>query len=109
MAPTPPLPVSATHNGINMLGIAAFFAAFFACRYWEIGGATATFLLAGAYGATILLLETLWLRTPWKDSAGLDFTRRRSSPERCGIKLVGVYGCIAFVALLFCLFPYYLV
>ncbi len=107
MASFKTLPSSATHNGINALGVTAFFAALAICRHYSIGGGFSAMIVAGAYAAVILPLEIIYLRTPWRDSAGFDFSRRNFSFPRFYVKLLGIYGSFGFIALLYWLFPEY--
>lgn len=100
-------PPSAVNNTINYTGLAAFFIALWCCRENAVYGVNAAIIVVTAYAATILFLEVIFLRTPWRDSVGLDFTRANLSLPRVAIKVIGLYGSFAFVALLYWLFPEY--
>lgn len=102
------LPASATHGGICAVGLACFFATFFYCRAAEPFEAwQAAAIVTAAYALPVLLLEVVFLRTPWRPSVGLDFSRSDANLPRIFIKLVGLYGSFGFVALLYWLFPEY--
>jgi hypothetical protein len=104
---TATLPRSATDNRINLLGVAAFFAGIWYCRGQDLRGVDASLICVGAYAALILALEVIFLRTPWRDTVGLDFRKRENVPGRIFTKLIGVYGSFGFVAFLYWLFPEY--
>jgi len=100
-------PSSATHNGINIIGVAGFLASLYACNFYSIYGISAVIIALVGYALPILLLEVIFLRTPWRDSVGLDFSRRNLSWNRVFTKLFGLYGSFGFVAFLYWLFPEY--
>ncbi|MBV8939129.1 MAG: DUF1295 domain-containing protein [Alphaproteobacteria bacterium] len=100
-------PPSATNNIINTIGLAMFFLTLWYCNQQRLHGVDAALLVTLAYAIPVLLLEVIFLRTPWRDSVGLDFNKLTPDAERIFIKLVGLYGSFGFVALLYWLFPEY--
>lgn len=101
------LPRSINSNFINLLGVGAFIWAAFYCRDHNIHGIYATLLTVLAYGFVIILFEVIFLRTPSRANTGLDFSRFDWNADRVFYKLVGLYGCYAFVALCYWGFPIY--
>ncbi len=104
-APAPP--PSAVSNGINTIGFVMALAVFMVFRSNYITGIMPVICILIAYAFPILLLEAIVLRTPWRESTGLDFRRRGVNFSRIGVKLLGLYGSWGFVAVLYWLFPEY--
>lgn len=100
----PPNPGS---NWFNFFGAFCAVMSYLYCRDQEIGSAVGALIVVAAYGLPILLLEVVFLRTPWRASVGLDFSRRDTVPHRIAVKLIGLYGSFGFVALLYWLAPEY--
>ena len=100
-------PRSSTDIRINILGVMAFAVAIYACNICALSGLNAVLTCLLAYAGTILLLEVIYLRTPWRDSVGLDFSRPKLTPKRVVIKLIGIYGSFGFIGFLYWLFPEY--
>lgn len=100
-------PASATNNTINMLGVGAAVSAFLLCAANKNSGVEAALASAGAYAAVVLALEVIFLRTPWRASVGLDYSRRDTDMGRIILKLLGLYATYGVLALLYWLFPEY--
>jgi len=101
------LPRSACSNIINLIGVVAFFCAVFYCRNAKIDVVYSTLITVGAYGAVILLLEVIFLRTPLRPSTGLDFSEFRFDVARVFYKLVGLNACYTFLAIVYWGCPVY--
>lgn len=100
-------PASATHNLINVMGLCAFLAAAVVCRQVGVRGVLATLGCVSAYIAVILLLEVVFLKTPKRASAGLDFSAFRWDARRVYYKLIALYGCYGLVGLGYWAFAHY--
>lgn len=101
------LPKSPVNDLINFCGVLAFVFAIFYCRSHGIKGVIGTLISVSAYGAAILFLEAVFLRTPCRVSTGLDFSVFHWDPIRVFTKVIGLYGCYAFIAFLYWGFPIY--
>ncbi len=102
-----PLPASICSNLINVIGVVAFLAAMAYCRDHDIHGMIATLVSVGFYGVVVLGLEVIFLRTPMRPSTGLDFRTFHWNADRVFYKIVGLYGCYGFLALLYWGLPIY--
>lgn len=100
-------PPSPNSNYFNYFAVLCTVGTYLYCRHIALSGPQASLLIVGTYAFVVLGLEVLLLRTPMRDSVGLDFSRRDTVPQRIAIKLLGVYGSFGFVALLYWLFPEY--
>ncbi|MBY0406653.1 MAG: DUF1295 domain-containing protein, partial [Rickettsiales bacterium] len=101
------LPRSVSNNFINVIGLACFLFSIVYCRDHGVRGMEATLVSVCTYGLVVLFLETILLRSPLRPSTGLDFSRFRWNADRVFTKLVGLFGCYAFIALLYWGFPIY--
>lgn len=90
-----------------MLGVIAAILALLYFRTYPTPGIIAAMVIVAIYIAAIALPEVLFLRTPWRDSVGLDFSRWQPSTGRIAVKLSGLYGTLGLIALLYWLFPEY--
>lgn len=97
----PQLPKSFGSNIINLMGLFVFFSAVFCCREAGYNGVPATIICTGVYGAFVIGLEVIFLRTPARAGTGLSFSRYHWSADRVFFKLAGLYACYGFVALLY--------
>ncbi len=100
-------PKSATNDWINWAGVVCFFLTIYLCKNIGIKGIDSAIAAMTAYAGTIMLLEVLILKTPLRSSVGLDFSQNTYVPARVLIKLIGLYGSIGFIALLYWIFPEY--
>ncbi len=106
MKPQSP-PPNPTNNYVNYLAVFISFVVTAMALDDGLRGAEAAVIAIAAYALPILLFEIIVLRTPWRDSVGLDFKRRDFVPHRITVKLLGVYGSLGFVAFLYWVFPEY--
>lgn len=101
-------PQNCNSNLINMLGLLAAALVVLTLHGSEVNQPVIhALMVAGAYIATIAVLEVLLLRTPRRESTGLDFSRWQPSPSRIAVKFIGLYGTLGMIALLYWLFPEY--
>ncbi|NBO18320.1 MAG: DUF1295 domain-containing protein [Proteobacteria bacterium] len=98
---TPNIPKSFGNNIINLVGLFAFFSAVFYCRTQGYDGVFGTIFCTAVYGACVITLEVLLLKTPARPGTGLSFARYNWSADRVFYKLVGLYACYGFVAFLY--------
>lgn len=101
------LPRSISSNFINGMGVIVFLLAIFYCRNHGIADVESTVYSVFAYGLTVLVLEVVLLRTPARPATGLDFKKFSWNADRIFYKLVGLYGCYAFIGLLYWGLPIY--
>lgn len=103
------IPPSCTSQAINWTGVATLLLVL--AIFNSMGGIALqwmTLLTLLAYALPIMALEVIFLRTPHRQSTGLDFTR--SQPvhwRRVLVKLLGLYGTIGLIALIYWSFPEY--
>lgn len=107
MTDTLPPPHSATNTLINCTGLVGFAAVLWACREYGIRGIDAGLLAVACYAVPVLLLEVIFLRTPWNASVGIDFSQKNTDLPRLAVKMIGMYGSFGFVAALYWVFPEY--
>jgi hypothetical protein len=99
------LPKSAVHGAVPLLGLAAFVAGVLLVRAlapWD-EVALAGLLLVAVVGAALIGVEFLGTRA----DTGLDAVHHAPSLERTAVKLLGLLGTLAFLALGYLLFPVY--
>jgi Isoprenylcysteine carboxyl methyltransferase (ICMT) family len=105
----PVIPQSCTSQAINWVGVAALLAALSAMNAWNGMAQEWMALLALlAYALPIMVLEVFYLRTPWRASTGLDYSRRQAIDwPRVLVKQLGLYGTVGLIALIYWCFPEY--
>lgn len=94
-------PKSVTNNYINVAAGIVYLVGLWLCQRAQYDTQKATPLLVVSYLCIIFILEVIFLRTPWRESTGLDFTKYNFSLDRVIVKLVGVYGSFGFIAFLY--------
>jgi protein-S-isoprenylcysteine O-methyltransferase Ste14 len=98
-------PPSATHFGVNMVGVLAAAGALCALRARHLSGQNAVIILCAAAVLPIVALDVLVLRVHRRASTGIDWGRP-PTPDlgRCATKLLGLaltLGLIAFAYFVF--------
>lgn len=103
------LPRSCTNMAINLAGLAGFFAAAAIFSLLpDVAATTRTMICVLALVVPIAGLELIFLKTHRRRSTGLDFARPRAADtKRVGVKLVGLYGTITSIAVVYWLLPVY--
>ncbi len=108
-----PPPASATHALVGLAGLAAFLLAALALRVLRPFGdgeqsvVPSALFMIGLTAGVIFLLDLGWQKVHRRASTGLDFARDDPSWPRSLLKLAGLLGSLAFVALLYWLLPEY--
>lgn len=106
----PVIPPSCTSQVVNWTGVGCLLIALGVIN--SLGGLPPQWMALAAlaaYALPIMLLEVVYLRTPLRASTGLDFAQRTQPIEwgRVVIKLLGFYGTVAGVALVYWALPEY--
>lgn len=103
------IPPSCTSQLINWIGVSTLLLAL--AIFNSIGGPVSEWtvlLTLLAYAVPIMVLEVIFLRTPQRSSTGLDFSRRQPICwQRVLVKLLGLYGTVGLIALIYWSFPEY--
>lgn len=105
-----PCPPSATHGAVAAAGLGAFLLALGVLRAYHPFGAdivSSALFLMGVTAGAIFLLDLGWRRVHRRPSTGLDFRHDDPSWNRTLVKYAGLLGSLAFVGLLYWLFPEY--
>jgi protein-S-isoprenylcysteine O-methyltransferase Ste14 len=106
---SPRPPPSATHYGINLLGVFAALVAIVFLRERHDSSTSAILTVCVAGVVPIVALDVLLLRVHRRASTGLDWDRPSSSANvgRCATKLLGLAVTVAPFALAYFVFPEY--
>ncbi len=104
-----PLPRSCTVLPISLVGLAGFVTAVVLLRQApDIDAVPGAMLALAGLALPIMVLEAWLLRTYRRPSTGLDFSLNRPIHwRRSAVKLLGFYGSLGGVALVYWLFPEY--
>jgi hypothetical protein len=103
------VPKSAVHGGMALLGLAAFVLGIWlvrALRPWD-SAFMPSLLLMSVVAVALLGADLLFNRVHRRASTGLDFARHDPSLARTAVKLLGLLGSMAFVAVGYLVFPVY--
>lgn len=102
-------PKSAVHGGMTLVGLAAFASGLLLVRALRPWGDTAAAALALMAWMALFIwgADLLWQKVYRRASTGLGAARPDPSLARTGVKLLGLFGSLAFVALGYWLFPAY--
>ena len=103
------LPRSCTNMAINLTGLAGFFVALVAFALLpEVAATSRAVLCILALVVPIAALELIYLKTHRRPSTGLDFAKPRAvDAKRVAVKLVGLFGTITTIAVVYWLVPTY--
>lgn len=98
-----PLPASCTHTGITLAGVLGYGATLLFFRLVPgLDPIHVAMLCIVAIALPIAALEVVFLKTYRRPSTGLDVSRSRAlDPGRIAVKLVGFYGTLAVIALIY--------
>jgi protein-S-isoprenylcysteine O-methyltransferase Ste14 len=104
-------PQSATHFGINLVGLFSFLLCLWYFR--ENPGAGGNLVTQTAwcmffYALPILVLEAIFLKTHLRKTSGLDFESKKDRDMyRIGTRILGLYATLGFINFIYWLFPEY--
>jgi isoprenylcysteine carboxyl methyltransferase (ICMT) family protein YpbQ len=103
------LPRSCTNMAINLTGLTGFFAALIAFSLLpQVTAASRAVICILALVVPIAALEIAFLKNHRRGSTGLDFTKPQViDGKRVAVKLVGLYGTITTIAVVYWLLPLY--
>lgn len=107
MADSRQCPTSVGNIYANLFSIAVVIYALFACKQAGESVINTTLVCLAVYALTLIVMEVLVLRTPFKPETGLTFAHYAPSPLRIMFKLVGLYSSYACVGFLYWLFSEY--
>jgi protein-S-isoprenylcysteine O-methyltransferase Ste14 len=101
------LPASCTSTAITLAGVLGFGVALILCRLAPgIEPINAAMLCIAAIALPIAVLEIVFLKTYRRPSTGLDGSPPRALDSgRLAVKLIGFYGTLAVIALIYWLIP----
>jgi len=102
------IPKSRTSIAINLTGIAAYLITLYFLHHYQTTAFTGAIISICVLAGTILILERVFLNKDLSRSSGINFSN--PSPvnwKRLGIKLLGLYFTLGFVALFYWLLPVY--
>ncbi|PKF61776.1 isoprenylcysteine carboxyl methyltransferase [Psychromonas sp. psych-6C06] len=102
-------PKSPTSMRINAVGLLCSLSSLVWLRGSDLSSPSLAIIIASlSLAIPIIFLESLFLKSYKNSTTGLDFKQNNTgSLTRTAIKLVGFYACLAFVALVYWLFPEY--
>src|SRR5215472_15535786 len=103
------LPKSAVHGGMALVGLGAFAAGVVLVRVlrpWDESW-QACLLLMAWIALLVLGIDLLWNRVYRRASTGLDAAHHDPSVRRTAVKLLGLVGTLAALALAYMVFPVY--
>jgi protein-S-isoprenylcysteine O-methyltransferase Ste14 len=104
----PRLPESATHFGLNLLGLGALIGTLFVLRSHPLGQQDTMLALLGVTALTIVALDVLVLRVHRRATTGIDWDKPfEPDLARVATKLLGLAVTVGLVALAYWQFPEY--
>jgi protein-S-isoprenylcysteine O-methyltransferase Ste14 len=104
----PRLPASATHYGINLVGVAAALIALFIFHEQKLSDSRIILAVCAAGTLPIIALEMLVLRVHRRESTGIDWDREPTpNVGRVATKLIGLAIPVGLLALAYFVFPEY--
>jgi protein-S-isoprenylcysteine O-methyltransferase Ste14 len=102
------LPKSPTSMVINLVATFTLICGFAVIRRYNIPDVESAVFAMIALVLPIIIFEYLFLKTYKRPSTGLNFKIKNATDiKRVTIKIIGLYGTIGFVALVYWLFPVY--
>lgn len=101
------IPNSVTNGWINYIGLSFTIIVFIYCISIDLNAVPIVILCTGAYAIPIILLELRFLKTPYRESTGLQTFRQNINLNRSFTKLLGLYFTFVIIFCLYWLFPEY--
>lgn len=101
-------PASPTSMTINWIATIVFIYSLALIKEYNVADVEAAVFAMVALALPIIILEYLFLKPYSRPSTGLNFQlRNKINVGRIAVKILGLYGTIGFVALIYWLFPVY--
>ncbi len=102
------LPESPTSMTINWIATFIFVCSLAVVKVYNMPDVESAVFAMVALALPIIILEYIFLKTYNRPSTGLNFKiKNAANIKRITVKIVGLYGTIGFVALIYWLFPIY--
>jgi protein-S-isoprenylcysteine O-methyltransferase Ste14 len=105
----PDKPISCNSFLINLIGLmVSLVSGFLILKYTSLSLVDAQIAIIGSFVLPIFLLENLFLKTSFRSSTGLNFSKPANfNLKRVAIKLWGLYLTVGGISLLYWIFPEY--